>query len=111
MTSAALTIHMQRSVLVPGEHWVWRTRKHLALGQLVSHVDPQLPRLPVTTGSITVLATIDKAGQVSNLKPLNGSFAFLPSVARAVREWRYEPTYLDNKAVETQAQIEVDFHR
>ena len=53
---------------------------------------------------------IDKEGRVTDLKPLNGLFSFLPGVARAVREWRYEPTYLDGKAVETRAEIEIDFH-
>jgi hypothetical protein len=32
----------------------------------------------------------------------------LPSVSRAVRNWHYEPTYLDSKRAETQAQIEFD---
>jgi hypothetical protein len=109
LKSASVTMHIQRSVWVPGDHWLWHAHKKVALGELTSRVDPQISHLPTTSGTITVQATIDKDGRVSNLKPLNGSFAFLPSVARAIREWRYEPTYLDNKPVETQAQIEVDF--
>ena len=81
----------------------------VALGELTSRTDPQISHLPTASGTITVRATIDKDGLVTNLKPLNGSFAFLPSVARAIREWRYQPTYVDNKPVETQAQIEVNF--
>jgi hypothetical protein len=109
LDSPAVTMHVQRSVLVPGDHWVWRTHKTVVLGELTSRIDPQVSR-PVTSGTITVQATIDKDGRVTNLKPLNGSFEFLPNVARALRAWRYEPTYLDNKPVETQAQIELDFH-
>jgi hypothetical protein len=110
LKSASVTMHIQRSVWVHVDHWLWHSHKKVALGELTSRVDPQISHLPTTSGTITVQATIDKDGRVSNLRPLNGSFAFLPSVARAIREWRYEPTYLDNKPVETQAQIEVDFH-
>jgi hypothetical protein len=109
LDSPTVTMHIQRSVRVPGDHWLWRSHKKVALGELTSRVDPQISHLPAS-GTITVQATIDKDGRVSNLKPLNGSFTFLPSVARAIREWRYEPTYLDNKPVETQAQLELDFH-
>jgi len=34
---------------------------------------------------------------------------FFPNVAGALRNWRYQTTYLDNKPAETQAQIEIDF--
>ncbi len=111
LDSPTVTMHVQRSVLVSADHWVWRTHKKVTIGELTSRIDPQVSHLPVTSGSITVQATIDKDGRVSDLKPLNGSFAFLPSVSKAIREWRYEPTYLDNKPVETQAQIELDFHQ
>jgi len=110
LESPAVTMHIQRSVLVPGDRWLWHTHKKVALGELTSRIDPQISRPPTTSGSITVQASIDKNGRVSNLKPLNGSFVYLPTVAIAIREWRYEPTYLDNKPVETQAQIELDFH-
>jgi outer membrane biosynthesis protein TonB len=109
--SPTVTMHIQRSVLVPADHGVlWRTHKKLALGELTSRIDPQLPHLPIASGSITLQATIDKDGRVSNLRPLYGSSDLLPSVSKAIREWRYDPTYLDNKPVETQAQIELDFH-
>ena len=60
------------------------------------------------SGSLTVQATIDKDGYVTDIKPINGNFAMLPSVSRAVRNWHYEPTYLDSKRAETLAQIEFD---
>ena len=115
LRSASFTIHVQRSVRVPGERvpgerWVWRGHKKVSVGELTSRVDPQIPQTPAPYGSITVQATIDKGGYVTNLQPLYGSFAFLPNVSRAIREWRYEPTYVDNKAVETQAKIEIEFH-
>jgi hypothetical protein len=115
LRSGPLTLHMERSVRVPGdripgERWLWHGQKKVVLGELTSRVDPQLSQQSAPYGSITVLATIDKGGYVTNIEPLNGTMAFLPNVAAAIREWRYQPTYLDNKPVDTQAQIEIDFH-
>jgi hypothetical protein len=114
LRSGPLTMHIERSVRIPGDRipgqrWLWRGHKKVVLGELASRVDPQVSQLP-PYGSITVLATIDKDGYVSNVKPLHGSMALLPNVAGAVHSWRYQPTYLDNKPVETQAQIEIDVH-
>jgi hypothetical protein len=107
--SPAVTIHVRRAVWVRGHHWFWRGHKKVAVGQLAFCVDPQLPRSD-RNGTLTVQAIIDKDGRVTRLRPLYGSLAFLPLVSSAVHEWRYEPTYLDSKPVETMARIEVDFH-
>jgi Gram-negative bacterial TonB protein C-terminal len=116
LRSGPVTMHIQRSVKIPGDRipcqrWLWRGHKKVVLGELSSRVDPQVSQLPVPYGSITVLASIDKDGYISNVKPLYGSFAFLPNAARAIHGWRYQPTYLDDKPIETQAQIEIDFHQ
>ena len=105
------TMHIQRSVRVPRDRYLWRTHKKVSLGELASRVDPQISQPTAAADSITIQASIDKDGYISNVKPLYGSFALLPNVAKAVREWRYEPTYVDNKAVDTQAKIEIDFHQ
>jgi hypothetical protein len=111
LKSNAMTIHVRRSVRVPGDHWlVWRAHKKVVLGGLTSRVDPQIPHAPASYGTITIQATIAEDGQVINVKPMNGNLAFLSTVTAAVNEWRYEPTYVDNRQVETQAEIEVDFH-
>jgi hypothetical protein len=115
LRSASFTIHIQRAVRIPGEklpgeRWLWKGHLKVAIGELTSRVDPSLPQIPAPYGSITVLATIDKSGYVTNLQPLYGSFAFAQSVARAVRNWHFEPTYLENKPVDTRAKIEIDFH-
>jgi hypothetical protein len=115
LRSGSMTMHIQRSVRiprerVPGERFIWRGHMKVSVGELTSRVDPQVSQLPVPYGSITVQATIDKGGYVTNLQPLYGSYTLLPNVARAIREWRYEPTYVDNKPAETQAKIEIDIH-
>ncbi len=111
--AAAGTVHIRRMVRVPGEHipgqrWLWKGKFDVTLGDVVSRIDPGVVQSAGATGSLTVQATIDKDGYVTDLKPLYGNFAMLPAVSRTVRNWRYDPTYLDNKRVETTAQVEFD---
>src|SRR5580698_2089517 len=111
--SAAGTVHVRRMVRVPGERspgqrWLWRGKMDVTLGDDVNRIDPAVVQASGASGSLTVMASIDKDGYVTDLKPLNGNFALLPAVSRTVRNWHYQPTYLDNKRAETQAQIEFD---
>jgi hypothetical protein len=111
--SAAGTVHVRRMVRVPGERipgqrWLWRGKMDVTLGDVVNRIDPAVVQASGASGSLTVMASIDKDGYVTDLKPLNGNFALLPSVSRTVRNWHYQPTYVDNKRAETQAQIEFD---
>jgi hypothetical protein len=111
--AAGAIVHMRRTVRVPGERipgqrWLWRGRLNVTLGDVMTRIDPAVVQASGASGSLTVQATIDKDGYVTDLKPLYGNFSMLPSVSRAVRNWRYDPTYVDNKRAETQAQIEFD---
>jgi PilZ domain/Gram-negative bacterial TonB protein C-terminal len=111
--SATATIRMHRFVHVPGERvpgqrWLWRGKLNVTLGEVINRIDPSVVQASGASGSLTVQATIDKDGYVTDLKPINGNFAMLPAVSRAVRNWHYEPTYLDSKRAETLAQIEFD---
>jgi PilZ domain/Gram-negative bacterial TonB protein C-terminal len=111
--SAAGTVHVRRLVRVPGERvpgqrWLWRGKMDVTLGDVVNRIDPAVVQASGASGSLTVTASIDKDGYVTDLKPVNGNFALLPSVSRTVRNWHYQPTYVDNKRAETQAQIEFD---
>jgi hypothetical protein len=113
--SAAGTVHIRRTVRVPGERipgqrWLWKGKLDVTLGDVVSRIDPAVVQSAGASGSLTVQATIDKDGYVTDLKPLYGNFAMLPAVSRTVRNWRYDPTYLDNKRVETTAQVEFDLN-
>jgi hypothetical protein len=49
-------------------------------------------------------------GRIGNVIPVSGSIAFVPNVVRAVRQWRYEPTFSKGKTVETEAYILVEFN-
>jgi hypothetical protein len=111
--SAAGTVRIRRMVRVPGERipgqrWLWKGKLDVTLGDVVSRIDPAVVQSAGAAGSLTVQATIDKDGYVTDLRPLYGNFAMLPAVSRTVRNWRYDPTYLDNKRVETTAQVKFD---
>jgi PilZ domain/Gram-negative bacterial TonB protein C-terminal len=110
LEGSGITMHIRRSVRVPPDHWIWHSHKQVVIGDLALRTDPQTPHASPGYGTLVVEADVDKNGRITNLTPLNGSSTFLPSVTRAVREWRYEPTYLEGKRVETRAQIEIDFH-
>jgi hypothetical protein len=116
LVSSLITMHIQRSVLMQGEHirlW-WplrRSGKDVFLGELVSRVDPEPSHQQTGSRSaVSVRASVDKDGQIEKVIPVSGSITLLPNVVRAVRQWRYEPTLLDGKPVETEAYIVVEFH-
>ena len=54
-------------------------------------------------------ATIDKEGNVTNLKSLRGDPVLARAALEAVRQWRYKPYYLDGTPVDIQTQITVNF--
>jgi hypothetical protein len=113
LQSPSITLRIQRSIFMPPERQrrpSGRSRKVL-LGEMLSRVDPQTPHFQVPTGSsVSVRAVLDRNGRVENLKPVTGSITLVPSVVRAVREWRYEPTLLDGQLVRTELNVLVQFH-
>jgi len=108
----SFTVRIQRSILMPAINKLWPARsRKVSIGELLSRVDPQPPHFPVRPGSsVSVRTVIDKNGRVETLKPVSGPMTLLPNVARAVRQWRYEPTLLDGKPVETEAYVVFEFH-
>jgi hypothetical protein len=113
LESASVTMRIQRSVLVPGEHKWWPSRgsKKVTLGELLSRVDPQISQLPISTNStVIVRAAIAKDGHIESVQPMSGSVTLVATVVKAIHEWHYQPTLLDGKPVETQADVEVQFH-
>jgi hypothetical protein len=48
---------------------------------------------------------------MESVNPLLGPANLFPGVVDAIREWRYQPTWIDGTPVETQRYIVVQFHR
>jgi protein TonB len=81
------------------------------VGELVSRVDPQPPYAALGPGAfVRVQATVGKNGRVERLELVSGPAVVVPDVMRAIREWRYQPTLVDGKPVETECDIAVQFH-
>jgi hypothetical protein len=110
LESPSITIHIQRSVRVPPEHawWPFNRNKKVMVGELVSRVDPQEAQSQI--GSVRVNATVAADGRVENVRPINGPANLVPSVVRAIHEWRYQPTLLDDKPVQTECYVVFQFH-
>jgi hypothetical protein len=101
-------MHIQRSVLMSPTNAVGpsgRIRK-VIVGELISHVDPQfaLPRNSPAV-SLCLKATIAKDGRIENIKQILGPAELAPAVLKALKEWRYQPTLVDGKPVETQCYV------
>lgn len=109
--SPAMTLHIQRAVLAPAAASSAPRKETVMVGDLLSHVDPQAPRLTSETGTrVGVRAFLTSDGRVARLMPVNGSVALVSSAARAIREWRFEPTLLAGKPVPMAIYVLVEFH-
>src|ERR1700688_4231233 len=81
-------------------------------GLLLKQVQPRYPanslRLRVE-GSVELLATISKSGNISAVKILTGDKELAHAAADAVKQWKYKPYLLNGSPVEIQTQITVNF--
>src|SRR3984893_8222589 len=81
-------------------------------GLLIKRVQPKYPSAALAVraqGAVQIEATINKDGNVTNLKVLSGDPVLARAALEAVRQWRYKPYYLDGDPVEIQTQITVNF--
>lgn len=111
--SPTLTMHIQRSVLMPASTggWFANRNKKVVVGELISRVDPQATQISVGPASpVRIKATVTKDGHIENVKLILGPAGLVSVVATALHEWRYQPTLVDNKPVETQCYVVFQFH-
>jgi len=117
--SPSLEIRSRRFVFVPGAvpsgHHKLR-KERMEVGILISRVTPQLPVAPLGASGpqngeqiVAVRATIAGDGHIVNVEPLSGPSTLMPSVIAAIREWRYDPSSLDGKPIETAADLTLKF--
>jgi protein TonB len=89
-----------------------RISQGVSQGLLIKRVQPRYPAAALaahTEGVVQIEATINKEGNVTNLKVLSGDPVLARAALEAVRQWRYKPYYLDGGPVEIQTQITVKF--
>jgi TonB family protein len=81
-------------------------------GLLVKRVQPVYPeqaRQMRVQGPVQLQATINKDGNISNVKVVSGNAQLARATVEAVKQWKYKPYYLNNEPVEIQTQIIVNF--
>jgi protein TonB len=81
-------------------------------GLLIKRVDPKYPPSALAMhvqGAVLLDATINREGQISNVKVVKGDKVLARAAADAVKQWRYKPYYLDGQPVEIETQITVNF--
>ena len=89
-----------------------RVSQGVSQGLLIKRVQPKYPSSALAThaeGAVQIEATVDKQGNVTNLKVLSGQTVLARAALEAVRQWRYKPYYLNGQPVEIQTQITVNF--
>jgi protein TonB len=81
-------------------------------GLLIKKIAPTYPGNALRMrmeGSVQLLATISKTGDISTVKILSGDGGLARAAVDAVKQWKYRPYLLDGAPVEMQTQITVSF--
>lgn len=84
----------------------------LQVGTLEDRVEPQYPPEAAAQhaeGTVQLHVTIGASGAVEDIALLGGPPLLVQSATDAVRQWRYKPTLLDGKPVETEADVAIVF--
>ena len=86
--------------------------ERVIIGKLISHSQPFYPqeaRNRRMEGNVELRARVGRTGEIIAVTPVSGPGLLMSAAATAVREWRYEPTYVDGDPQETIADITVVF--
>jgi protein TonB len=71
---------------------------------------PPLARQARIEGTVVIDAVIDVSGNVVEAKVVSGHPLLLAAALEAVRQWKFEPTYLNDEPVPVQLLVTVEFH-
>jgi TonB family protein len=80
--------------------------------QLVSRSVPIYPVVAKQTGiegQVIIDAVIDTNGKLTNMKVVSGALVLQQAALDSLRNWKYEPGYLDDKPVPVRTSITVKF--
>jgi TonB family protein len=106
-----ITSRMYVPVAIPTPFDAAKTNR-LQVGAIESRIDPPYPEDAAARrveGTVQLHATIAADGSVENVAGLSGPPPLVLSAANAVRQWRFKPTLLDGKPIETEADIAIVF--
>lgn len=75
----------------------------------IKPVYPPLARQARVSGVVRLAAIIGTDGRIKNLRVASGHPLLVPAALDAVKQWIYQPTLLNGKAVEVITEIDVNF--
>jgi protein TonB len=81
-------------------------------GLLYKKVAPSYPQNALRMhieGTVQLLATISKEGNITHIKVLSGDSQLARAANDAVKQWKYKPYLLNGEPVEIQTQVTVNF--
>ncbi len=70
---------------------------------------PPLAKQARIQGTVRLEAVISKDGTIEQLRVVSGHPLLVQSALEAVRQWKYQPTYLNTEPVEVATTIDVNF--
>jgi protein TonB len=89
-----------------------RVSTSIVEGLLLLKTVPSYPAIAIasrTEGTVSLEATISKAGTIENLRVVSGPPMLQLATLNAVRTWRYRPYLLDGQPVEVETTVNVIF--
>jgi TonB family protein len=86
--------------------------RNLQIGQLTNLVEPVYPpeaQKRGIEGTVKLHAVIGADGTIQSLEPRSGPEPLIQAAVTAVRQWKYNPTTLNGKPIETQEDLSFAF--
>ena len=109
--SSSVAISARRSIQVPPRADGYGSEK-MTVGKLLAHSDPFYPleaRNQRIEGIVELHAVVGRSGQVLSVTPVSGPQVLVTAGVTALREWRYEPTFINGDPVETHVDVTMVF--
>jgi TonB family protein len=114
MDTVTVLIYSLQFVFVPAQPGPESSHKpeKVQMGERVSSIEPVYPAQAAQKrmgGTVQLRATVGKDGTVESVRAISGPGLLIPSAIDAVRQWRYEPTLLDQQPIEMLEDITIEF--
>jgi TonB family protein len=96
----------------PGAAKSAREGRNLQIGQLTNLVEPVYPpdaQKRGIEGTVKLHAVIGVDGAIQSLEPRSGPEPLIQAAMTAIRQWKYNPTTLNGKPIETQEDVSFAF--
>ncbi|MGA8983407.1 MAG: energy transducer TonB, partial [Candidatus Acidiferrales bacterium] len=111
--SGSVAIRSRGEVPVPaGAAKSAQEGRNLQIGQLTNLVEPVYPPDALKhriEGTVKLQAVIGVDGAIKSLEPRSGPELLIQAAMTAVRDWKYNPTTLNGKPIETQEDVSFVF--